>query len=487
MNAPDIATLRQTASRGFGWAGLSNVVRGAGLSLSSAIYAVLLSPDQIGVIGLVLVATIFLAVVQGLGASAYIVFAQDEPDAAASSILWLNSALAAVLAAGMFAAAPMLAMVFQDARLDLMLKAIALVHLVQGLGVVHRAVMQKRLMFDRLAKIDIVAVSVGVPLGIAVTASGYGLWGFVVQGAFIAMVGTLGYWAASRWRPEPRWDWRTVVRAARYSGNLAAFNAANFFARSSDDLLIGRYLSMADLGLYSLAYRVMVLPATVVGYAVVSIMVPILASLRHDRAACSRLFVESAQTVALMCFPIMVGVLVVADDLVAVFLGAEWATTATLLKIFAPVGLVQSIGVLNGVIFQATGRTDLLLKWSLFAIPVLVGSIVLGLQWGIVGVAAAYAIGYFAVLAYPSFWFSFRQIGLSVPRFLMALRRPFFCSVAMGLCVNALQTLVLAGEVPEIRLAAAIAAGMIAYVAFNLVWNADKFRQVARLQLLPPG
>ena len=63
-----------------------------------------------------------------------------------------------------------------------------------------------------------------------------------------------------------------------------------------------------------------------------------------------------------------------------------------MIRILAWVGLVQSLVRLNSSVLQARDRTDLLLRWSRLITVVNVVAFVVGLQWGIVGVAACYAI-----------------------------------------------------------------------------------------------
>jgi O-antigen/teichoic acid export membrane protein len=486
MNAPDVSILRQVASRGFGWGSLANMVRSAAIAAAAVVYASLLSPQQFGVIGLMLVVLALLRVVQDLGAAAYVVYAQDESDAGTSAIFWLNGVVAAAVAAGLFLAAPAIAALFREPELEAPLTVVSLGHFILGIGVVQQAVMQKRMRFASLAKIDISAVIVAVGSGIVVTALGHGLWGFVVQTMTLSIVSSLGYWAFAGWRPTLALDSAAVGRALRYSGNLSAFRGLNYLSRNGDDILIGRFLTTADLGLYAIAYRVMILPATVIGNAVAAIILPILSSLRQNPGEVRRIFIESAQTVAMICFPIMTGLLMVADDFVAVFLGPEWADAAFLLRFFAVVGLVQSVAVLNGVIFQAMGRTDLLLKWGLFATPVFIAAVAAGLPFGIVGVTVAYYAAYLIVFAYPSFWIPFRLIGLSAPRFFAALARPFGCSLAMGVCVALVNKVVLEGQSPSVRLIVSVAVGAALYTGLSVIWNGEKLGQLARLQLLPP-
>src|SRR5215471_9837571 len=103
---------------------------------------------------------------------------------------------------------------------------------------------------------------------------------------------------------------------------------------------------------------------------------------------------------------------------------------AALLMVFGPLGAAQSIYTTTGLIYNTTGRTDIQFRWSMIASAIYVLSFVLGLHWGILGVASCYAVAW-TVLMIPSFLIPFRLIGLSGAKFLQALWPTISYSLAM--------------------------------------------------------
>ena len=81
-----------------------------------------------------------------------------------------------------------------------------------------------------------------------------------------------------------------------------------------------------------------------------------------------------------------------------------------------------------GAIYQAKGRTDWMFLWGLGSGMMVVIAFIVGLSWGIVGVATAYAIVTLFVLAYPSFAIPFRLIHLPVGALIRAVWPPFAAS-----------------------------------------------------------
>jgi O-antigen/teichoic acid export membrane protein len=98
--------------------------------------------------------------------------------------------------------------------------------------------------------------------------------------------------------------------------------------------------------------------------------------------------------------------------------------------------MVQSVGTTASWLYLSTGRTDLMFKFAVFSSMAVTCAIVVGLQWGVEGVAAAYCATAL-VLFLPNLAVSFRLVGLRVPAFLWRLSPTFFVALLMALFVAA--------------------------------------------------
>jgi PST family polysaccharide transporter len=188
--------------------------------------------------------------------------------------------------------------------------------------------------------------------------------------------------------------------------------------------------------------------------------------------------------IATVTFPLMLGMLITAEPLVAAILGSRWMPVAPLLMILALVGMVQSIATTVGHIYMAKGRTDWMFRWGMAASTLAVASFVIGLSWGIVGVAAAYGI-VSLLLAYPNFAIPFRLIDLSVKDLVVSLWPVLRSSLIMLSCVAILRIALnwLGITQPWAMLGIMVTVGIIAYVVALVVSRSPVLLDV--LELLP--
>ena len=91
-----------------------------------------------------------------------------------------------------------------------------------------------------------------------------------------------------------------------------------------------------------------------------------------------------------------------------------------LLLVFGPLGALQTLYDPTTLIYTTQGRTDLMFRWQIFASVCYVLSFIVGLHWGILGVATCYAIVW-TVLMLPALAIPFRLVGLSLKTFFAAL------------------------------------------------------------------
>lgn len=68
-----------------------------------------------------------------------------------------------------------------------------------------------------------------------------------------------------------------------YSAYQFLFNVINYFSRNLDKLLIGKYMSMSDLGYYEKSYRLMMLPLQNITQVITPVMHPIFSDSRMTR------------------------------------------------------------------------------------------------------------------------------------------------------------------------------------------------------------
>jgi O-antigen/teichoic acid export membrane protein len=469
--AASVAGLRARVLRGLGWKLVSLFVLQGSRSIAAIVLARLLAPHDYGLAGMVLVFSSFVLVFSDLALGAAIVQRPRLEERDRSTAFWTSAGAGVVFTLVGIALSGPLASFYGEPKVRPLFIALSFSFLLASLGTTQSALLLRELSFRALELCMMGGAVVGAVLGIAAAIRGAGAWAIIVQQLTTAGVTTAALWACSSWRPRFAFSLASLRDLGGFSGNVFGQRFLYYVMRNVDNLLVGRFLGAAALGAYSIAYNVMLVPFNQVAGPVQEVLFPAFSRLQKDRERMTAVWIRCGRLVAAVTIPALLGLIVVAPDFVAVVLGHRWHAAGPVLRILAWVGLLQSLQRLNGDILQALDRTSLLLRFSIGAFVVNLGAFVLGLRWGILGVAACFAVS--STLVEPIYSvLTARALGVSVLAFPRSLVGVAEASVAMACCVLAARELLVhAGVGPAGRLLAVTALGIALYVPL-CAWRA---------------
>lgn len=319
------------------WSSISQVARQVLQILTTIVLAKTLSPSDFGLMSMAMVVIGFLNIFRDLGTSSAVIQRRDLSEKLLSSIFWVNVLFGTAVTIVVYFFAPMVASFYNEMRLTPVLKLLSASFLISSAGITQQALMERKLEFTKLARAEIAATFFGAAVGITLAFSGAGVWSLVFQALSSAVVSTilLSFFFSS-WRPRLLFDFTETKEVARFSLNLSGFNITNYFVRNADYLLIGKFLGAQELGYYSLAYRIMLYPLQNVTSVISRVMFPVYSRIRDDNKKFKIAYLDVAGTIALITFPMMLGMMGVSNYFVSVFFGEKWRVVSLLLIIFSP-------------------------------------------------------------------------------------------------------------------------------------------------------
>jgi O-antigen/teichoic acid export membrane protein len=473
--------IRSRTITGLGWSGFAHSIRQFLMIATQVVLARVLGPDAFGLMAMIIIFTGFAQLFGDMGLGPALVQKADLEARHINAIFWANVTAGATLTLIGIAVAPLVAIFYDQPILQWLMIVLSFDFLIMSFKVVQDARLQRAMDFHKLAIVDISATLLAGIVAIAMALSGLGVWSLVAQ-VMLTTAATVGLlWLLSPWRPAFAFDRSALGELLGFSGNLLGFNVFNYWVRNIDDLLVGKVLGAGALGFYTLAYRWMLLPVSQVSLIITRVMFPVLSQMQHDRAAVRHVYLYATRLIALVAFPLMAGLLVVTEPFILTLYGEDWAPAVPVLQVLCLQGITQSVGTTVGWIYTSQGRTDLMFRWGMFSGVVLLSAFVIGLNWGILGVAVAYVVAGYTMLWYPSWKIPGRLIGLSFGDMLRNLASVFGCTLGMAAVVWAVGRLLPAGWSPWAYLAIQIPSGVLAYVLLIHSFRIRPYREVSAL------
>ncbi|MCK4796702.1 MAG: oligosaccharide flippase family protein, partial [Spirochaetes bacterium] len=307
----------------------------------------------------------------------------------------------------------------------------------------------------------------------------FGVWSLVWQVLSNTFLSTVLIWIFSNWKPGLLFKFSELRKITAYSANLVGFNIINYFARNGDYFLIGKFLGDHELGHYYLAYRIMLYPLRNITLVISRVIFPAFSKIQHENAKLREAYVRITNSIAIITFPMMAGLALVSFNFTEAFFGENWDTklVAHIIIILAPVGALQSIISTVGNIYQVKGKTDWMFKWSLFSSTVTLLGFIIGLNWGIIGVATSYLVTNL-LLILPVFIIPFKLVDLPIVKFLRSFELTVLSVIGMLVVLFTASHLLADNYNNIITLLILIILGIVSYIVISYIINKKKLKEM---------
>jgi O-antigen/teichoic acid export membrane protein len=410
---------------------LVQVVRQLLQIVSVSVLARHIPPVAYGMVAMAAIVTNFMETVRDVGTGYALVREREVSREFASTVFWLNCIIGSIATLLVVAASWPAAYFFHEKMVAPILQFLAVSFFLGALSVVPTAMLNRAMEFRKVAAAQTAGALLGATVAIVMAIAGMGVWSLVAASIATASVTTVLIWVLAPVRIGLVFRREQTRRIVHFGLNLTGFQVVNYVARNADNLLVGRFLGGAALGFYQMGYMLMTYPINNFAAVVAQVVYPALAQLRDQEERFRAAYMRACRLIALVTFPIMLGLAVTAGPFVRVLLGERWMPVAALLAVFGPLGAVQSIYTTTGLIYNTTGRTEIQFRWTIVSSGIYLLSFVLGLRWGIFGVASCYAVAW-TLMMVPSFLIPFRLIGLSGAEFARTLWPTVGYSAAMA-------------------------------------------------------
>ena len=419
---------------------------------ATVVLARLLPAEDFGIIAMILAITGFIALFRDMGLSAASIYRNDLSHAQINGLFWLNAGTGLILTGIVAAAAPVVAWFYERPELTQVTLALSSTFVVSSLGAQHAALMQRDLKFKPKALADVAGAIINFLAAAILALMGYRYWSLAWGIILGALTTTLLYFLFSSFRPSLPRKVEGLRQVIGFGANVTLYECINYVHRNMDNVLIGKVWGASSLGLYSRAYQIMMLPINSLRTPLNSVAFPVLSKLRDDPPSYKQYYCRITAILGFVSIPLMAFLTANASTVVTVALGARWGEVSPIFSWLGLAGLVQPVASLSGIVLLSTGRTRIYILWGLLNTLVTTTGFAVGVQWGAVGVAAAYAISNYLVL-YPSLLLAFRGTTIRPKNFFGAVLRPAVASGCAVLIMAAVPSL----PIPDVAALAASA------------------------------
>lgn len=434
----------------------------------------ILSPGDYGLFAMSGVVMALFNMLNGYGLASGLVQQRAVTDRQIRQLFGMLIVVNVALGSLQFLIAPLAAAYYRQPQVADILRVQALIFLGTPFIALPQAILSRAMDFKLQGRVNILASMAGAGTALVGAFAGWGVWTLVIAPMALFATRAAGMTIAARAFFWPSFDFRGAGALARFGGLMAASQLFWFLQSQVDVFIAGRHLSIHDLGIYTTSLFLAQIFVAKFVPPLNEVAFSAYARIQGDRTATAVAFVKGVRLVMLVALPFYLGLAVVAEPLVLTMLGEKWREAAPIVRLLALAMPFMTVQVLFSPACDALGRPGIGVRNGATGSVILAAAFLVGVQWGAIGLAAAW------IAAYPLYLLiscrrSLPVIGARFADLAGAVATPLLAASAMALVVTIVDHLTTAPPLPHLALLVTI--GGVTYAAWLMVFARDLVRE----------
>ena len=356
------AGLKQQTKRGLYWK-FAEQFSNYGMQFVIGIFmARLLSPSDYGITALPAVFLAVAGIFAGAGFGTAMIRKPKLKEEDLSTAFYYSTAVGIVAYILLFFASPWIADFYNTPVLKPLIRVTALGFLYGPMGSPQNIILLRRLDFKTPAKISVVCKIVSGIIGITMAYYGYGVWALTISAMLSGIVSLCIKFYIVRWYPKTGWSKESFKYLWGFGNKMIISTLIDTLYNNITPIVIGKFYSTADLGVYNRAYGYAKLPSENIHGVISSVSYPVLTKMQDNNEVLAYNYRRMLKTTAFVVFPLMMLLASLAHPLIIVMITAKWEACIILLQILCFSMMWYPIHAINLNLLLVKGRSDWFLK-----------------------------------------------------------------------------------------------------------------------------
>ena len=379
--------LRRMSVKGMKWSGIDSIVTHVVAFVVGLVIARLLTPDDYGTVGML---SIFIAVSDifvNSGFSISLVRMKNKTDDDYATAFCFNATAGLLMYALLFLTAPAIATFYRMPILENVLRVYAIALVINALQIVPRTKLVVAVDFKTQAMVNLVAALVSGGIGITMAYAGYGLWALVWQSIVRSMVSMTLLWIVTGWKPWKGHPTKSSFDSLfSFGSKLMVSGLLHTVYNNISKLVIGKFYTPADLGLYSRGQGLAELPSMQITSILQRVSYPVLARLQDDEQQLTAAYRRYLCVSSMVIFFLIALLVATANPLVVLLLTEKWIGAVPFLRIFCLALVFDHICQINNNMLYVKGRSDLFFKLEIAKKVIVFPLLLLAIPYGVIAI-----------------------------------------------------------------------------------------------------
>lgn len=363
---------RKVVVFGVKWTTLSTIITTFVTLLRLVILTRILDKADFGIVSILIFVVGLTQTFSDLGFSSAIMYKKDLSQEEFSSLYWLQLIVFTILYVLISVCSPLVSSFYNEDQLTILLPIILTELIMCGIGKLYETVLQKEFCFKTIAIRNIISSLLSLVLAVVLAFRGYGVYSLVYSTLFNALI--LNLWNFIYGQRLLKLKFHISLKSTLPLIKIGLYqtgtNVIDYLAGKLDVLLMGKFLGMENLGIYTLAKELLVKIFSIINSIANKVLLPVYAKLQDDTESLSKTYLRSIRTLSFITFPILMAFGVFSDSIIDLLYGEKFAEAAPLVLILVFPYMGSAINNPIGSLTIAKGRTDISFYYTIIRLVI---------------------------------------------------------------------------------------------------------------------
>ncbi|EJB5573598.1 lipopolysaccharide biosynthesis protein [Citrobacter sp. Cf039] len=384
---------------GFLWSAIERLLSQIMQFAIMLVLARYLGPTALGLIGMLVVFIGISNVFIDSGFSSALIRKQDRSEDDLTTAFFYNTAVSFICYITLYFCAPYISSFYHQPELTPLLRVIALTVLINSLSLIPRVNLSVEMNFKVLAKVSVISVFFSGLISIIMAMNSYGVWALVAQILSFAFFTTLLLNLFSPWVPKGKIRKESFIYLFGFGGNLLISGLLDVLYNNLYQIIIGKKFNPVAVGEFTQANQMSSIPAMTLMSIIQRVVYPLLSQMQNAVVKMEDVYYSITKMTAIVVFPLILGLAIVAKPLLSLLLGQDWQNAASLISILCFGYMLYPIHAMSVNILQVKGRSDLFLRLEIIkkiiGISILIFTTPFGIVFMCIGLSVSSYIHFF--------------------------------------------------------------------------------------------
>lgn len=417
-------SLREKAAIGGRWTAMSAITNIILQIAQIVVIGRLLSPAEFGLMAMMMIVIGLTNAIADFGLGNYIVQKERLSKKTLVYILTIAIGMSTLLAILVTLLSDLVAEYYNRPILTELLPWLSISIVASAVSQIFFSLLQRFFLFKQIAISEILSTSLTL-ISITVLAfTGYGVWSLVI-GQIIGGVIRLIFFAlpaAYLSKQLADTDNSDLLKAKEFIFYQTGERLLDYLGSNLDKIIIGRMLGDTGLGIYSVAYQLMIKPYSTLNPIFTRITLPLFVKVQNDDSRLVSGYLQTIKTIALILFPIYMVMTIAAPAVIFILMGDKWNESAPILYVLSLLGIIFSISNPIGTLILAKGKPRLAFYYNIISLLTYTIAFWIGSHYSALVVAVAFLVSSVIVLYPLEFLLRYKLVNMTIFEYFKAMQ-----------------------------------------------------------------